>query len=111
MSLRLWLSGRRIVTQPASQVTHVQRRKRYALDNFAVRHNLLTLCLLHMDEPYLERIKKIWKNDLLFRKALSELTRLEAVEQYRKKFDALRIHNFEWFLNKFSIPFEAAVEQ
>lgn len=104
-SLRLWVSGYRVVVQPRVKITHIQRRKQYNIDLRDLRRNLALLSFLHMDPEHLEKLKYGWRNDDLYHLRLTEITQDEECIHLKAGIDKNRKHSFEWFLEKFNIAF------
>jgi hypothetical protein len=105
ISLKLWLMGFTCAVEPACTVLHVFREKDlpYKLSWDDINYNLMRMAYSHFNELRIDKCKRLIQysdpNEIIERVLKSGV--LKQREEYFKK----RIHDDDWFMNRFSIQF------
>lgn len=106
-SLRCWLFGLRLFVTTAARILHVFRQVHpYQISMAHIHHNTLRMALSHFDE---QRIAKV--TDMIRNQRTPELDHLMGelflsdIWTQRRQYRARRVHDDEWFMQKFKIPF------
>ena len=109
ISLKLWLMGYKCAVEPGCTVLHIFRQNDvpFLLTWNDINYNLMRLAYTHFNESRIKKCKDLIRYsdpDEITEKVLTSNV-LEQREQYFHK----RIYDDDWFMNKFSIPFEGTV--
>ncbi|WP_066639778.1 glycosyltransferase [Desulfolucanica intricata] len=105
LSLRLWLFGYRIYTNPFVRVKHLFRKELpYHVPPIDYFYNFLRMAFSHFNLKRINKSIKLIRNCVNFERVISELV-LSDVREQRKKYLKRRKHSDDWFMDKFNIPF------
>ncbi|PYV17419.1 MAG: glycosyl transferase [Acidobacteria bacterium] len=101
LSIRLWLQGYEVLVSPQTEVRHLFREYLpYDLDWSCLVHNKLRLAYLHFCEDRYKRVVDALRRDESFAAGVKLLEQSDVAER-RREFDARRIHDDDWFFNRF----------
>jgi len=103
LSIRLWLSGHRVVVVPDSVIYHKFRSHfRYDIDFADVLYNKLRLIFLHFDG---HRLRRLLRHPLQYPSAETAITRLYHDGSEARRDDLLkrRVQSMDTFCNRFSL--------
>lgn len=104
-SFKCWLFGFNIYITPQVTVKHIFRpRHTYYISFNEVYYNLLRLAYSHFNEKRIvkttEMIKKTYPVEYLLRQVFES-----DIWQQRNDYFSRRVHDDEWFMQKFNIPY------
>jgi glycosyltransferase involved in cell wall biosynthesis len=100
--LRYWLFGYEVWVAPSVTVLHYFRNSNpYKVEGSVVTHNLVRVALLHFGPERLARVFESMKTNTKFAGAFVHAVNSD-VWQRRLEFAARRVHDDEWFFNKFA---------
>lgn len=99
--VRYWLLGYEVWVAPAVTVLHYFRKANpYKVEWGAVTHNLLRVALLHFNQARLTRVVNALKGNNNFAQAMAYAVESD-VWQKRAEFAAHRVHDDDWYFEKF----------
>jgi glycosyltransferase involved in cell wall biosynthesis len=100
--VRYWLLGYEVWVAPAVTVLHYFRKANpYKVGWGAVTHNLLRVALLHFNQPRMTRVITALKGNGNFAQAMAFAVESD-VWQKRAEFAARRVHDDDWYFEKFA---------
>ncbi len=103
-SLKLWLFGQRVYTHPGFQVLHLFRTAHpYTVTMEHYHYNLLLMAYYHFNRRRLEKIIDLIKNWGYFAGNLADILTNRLINTRRQDYLARRVHDDEWFCNRFGI--------
>jgi GT2 family glycosyltransferase len=105
LSLKLWLFDYKVFVHPGVKISHKFRKKQpYDVDLTQFLYNKLRMAYSHFNENRVCRVIKLLQECSHYNKALSLLASSDTYVQRNAYFNR-RIHDDDWFFNKFKIPF------
>ena len=110
LSIRYWLMGFDVVVQPRVVIHHLFRKRHpYSIDSPQVYHNQLRMALLHFSDERVGHLLNRFGSMPEFAQIFLWLMKSD-VMQRRKRYQAERQRNDEWFFARFPDPGYRPVE-
>ncbi len=104
ISLRSWLMGIPVFLEPSVEVGHLFRSSfPYNVDNYIVNRNILRLAYSHFNEVRIKKVEDTLRIFPDFEKS-AKLNRESDVLLRRQMLFEKRVHDDDWFFEKFNIP-------
>jgi len=101
LSIRLWLQGYEVLVSPQTEVRHLFREYLpYDLDWSCLVHNKLRLAYLHFNEDRCKRVVAALQREERFAAGVKLLDQSDVAGR-RLEFEARRVHDDDWFFNRF----------
>ncbi|HHU32460.1 MAG: glycosyltransferase family 2 protein [Zhaonellaceae bacterium] len=105
LSIRLWLCGYSLWLNPFTRIKHIFRsEKPYYFQRKHWVYNVIRLSCLHFNTKRIAKTLNLFKNHDYFIPLVSEIMTSD-VWEVRKKLEALRKHDDDWYMSRFGIPF------
>lgn len=107
LCFKAWLYGYRTVVNPEVKVQHLFRPKHpYQVTMSNVTYNMLCLAYSHFGKKRLIKTIEIAKNDFFFSSAAANIKfNADLILRQREKYFKERMHNDDFFFEKFTIEF------
>ncbi len=101
LSIRLWLMGYQVLSAPQANVRHLFRPEiPYPVEWSWIQHNKLRLSFLHFSDDRRRRVTQALRSEEGFDAGMALLARGD-VSACRAALDACRVHDDQWFFEKF----------
>ena len=105
-SLRLWLFGYEVYVHPDVQILHYFRpRHPYEVSFRHVDYNMLWMAFTHFNQVRFAKTVALASARAGYLDILAEVTMAEAAWEQRRNYLANRVHDDDWFMQRFGIPF------
>ena len=107
LSIKLWLYGYRVVVNPAIAVKHRFRQAfPYEVVNASIIYNTLVLAYIHFNNTRIEKVINLLKGKEGYDDAVQLVKEnFNLIFEVRKEYSNARIHDDDYFFEKFEIDF------
>ncbi|WBW96636.1 glycosyltransferase family 2 protein [Oceanirhabdus sp. W0125-5] len=107
LCLKAWLYGYKIVINPEVKIAHLFNRKRnYKVTSSNIIYNTLSLAYYHFSEIRINKVKKIFMNQMNFPTVQKQIEKnYSQIINRRTLYFNERTYNDDYFFNKFRIHF------
>lgn len=106
LSLKLWLFGFSQYIVPVVKILHIFRQIHpYHVNMNHVHYNMLRMAYSHFKEERIERVLDLFNKSNWQKKRLTNRVIGDGAMEQRQSYFARRVHDDDWFMNKFIICF------
>ena len=105
LSLKLWLFGYKIFIHPGVRIGHKFRKVQpYDVNITEFHYNKLRMAYSHFNDVRINKLIRSIQEYPTFQDVMEKISTSNTLEQ-REDYLKRRLHNDDWFFNKFNIPF------